>query len=113
MSDKVYGMIKRDTIRGEASYVIWTKKPSEFRRWPIWHRRFKSLAEARDYAKVHDITLVKRWYDAYVSAEMCRYFALCDREAVGTLVNPVIGLVPTCQRCADKVGAGHRLVKYG
>lgn len=36
----------------------------------------------------------------------CRYFALCDRPAVGTLPNPVLGDVPTCQRCADTVGSG-------
>ncbi len=33
----------------------------------------------------------------------CEYFALCDREAVGTVPNPVLGPVPCCQRCADRV----------
>lgn len=33
----------------------------------------------------------------------CQYFALCDNEAVGNVVHPVLGNVPTCQRCADKL----------
>ena len=35
----------------------------------------------------------------------CRWFALCDNEAIGT--SPVTGIatpVPVCQRCADVVG---------
>lgn len=34
----------------------------------------------------------------------CRYFALCDHDAVGTYPHPILGAVPTCQRCADRVG---------
>src|SRR4051794_17231694 len=33
----------------------------------------------------------------------CQWFALCDNEAVGVVVHPVLGNVPTCQRCADKL----------
>lgn len=33
----------------------------------------------------------------------CRWFALCDREATTTLPHPVLGRVPTCHRCADKI----------
>jgi hypothetical protein len=35
--------------------------------------------------------------------EICRYFALCDHWAVGTVKNPVLGEVPVCQRCLDKM----------
>jgi hypothetical protein len=42
---------------------------------------------------------------------MCRYFLLCDRHAVGTVANPVLGPVPCCQRCADRVEA--ILVPFG
>lgn len=34
----------------------------------------------------------------------CEYFAMCDNDAVGTVPNPVLGPVPCCKRCADKVG---------
>lgn len=34
----------------------------------------------------------------------CRYFALCDRPADGTYLHPILGPVPTCNRCADRVG---------
>lgn len=32
----------------------------------------------------------------------CEWYALCDREAIGTTKHPIIGDVPICQRCADK-----------
>lgn len=32
---------------------------------------------------------------------MCEYMLLCTRDAVTTVPNPVLGDVPTCQRCAD------------
>lgn len=34
----------------------------------------------------------------------CEYFALCTNEATGTVPNPIIGPVPCCDRCADRVG---------
>ncbi len=35
----------------------------------------------------------------------CRYFALCDRSADGIVRHPILGDVPTCRRCAERVGA--------
>lgn len=32
----------------------------------------------------------------------CEYFALCTNDADGYVKHPILGLVPTCQRCADK-----------
>ena len=34
----------------------------------------------------------------------CRYFALCDHEAIGTTDHPVLPPVPTCERCAARFG---------
>lgn len=33
---------------------------------------------------------------------LCEWYALCTNTAVGTVVHPVLGAVPCCQRCADK-----------
>lgn len=33
----------------------------------------------------------------------CRWFALCDRPAVGVAGHPILGTVPICQRCADNL----------
>ncbi len=33
----------------------------------------------------------------------CQWFALCTNEAVTYVEHPVIGPVPTCQRCAQSV----------
>lgn len=30
---------------------------------------------------------------------LCRWFALCDREATGTTPHPILGDVLTCDRC--------------
>lgn len=35
----------------------------------------------------------------------CEYFALCDRPADGTVSHPILGDVPCCTRCAERVGA--------
>ena len=34
----------------------------------------------------------------------CEWFALCDHVAAGVVHHPILGNVPTCQRCADKLG---------
>jgi hypothetical protein len=34
---------------------------------------------------------------------LCRVFALCDRPAVGTIDHSILGRVPSCQRCADRL----------
>lgn len=33
----------------------------------------------------------------------CEWFALCDRPADGTVKHPILGNVPCCKRCADKL----------
>jgi hypothetical protein len=38
-----------------------------------------------------------------MSSQLCEWFALCDREADGIVGHPVLGWVPTCQRCAAKL----------
>ena len=34
----------------------------------------------------------------------CAVFALCDRSAVGFYPHPILGPVPSCKRCADRLG---------
>lgn len=35
--------------------------------------------------------------------KLCAWFALCTNVATETMDHPILGGVPTCQRCADKV----------
>lgn len=35
-------------------------------------------------------------------ATTCEWFALCGRPATGTTSHPVLGAVPTCDRCAKR-----------
>lgn len=35
---------------------------------------------------------------------MCEWFLMCANEAAGTVTHPILGEVPTCERCADKAG---------
>jgi hypothetical protein len=37
-----------------------------------------------------------------MDAMKCEWYALCENESVGFVWHPVLGDVPTCQRCADK-----------
>lgn len=34
---------------------------------------------------------------------MCQWFALCTNDAHGTVRHPILGNVPTCDRCARKL----------
>jgi hypothetical protein len=34
----------------------------------------------------------------------CQWFALCDHEATVQVRHPVLGLVPTCDRCVARMG---------
>jgi hypothetical protein len=34
---------------------------------------------------------------------VCEWFALCTRPADGVVAHPIIGPVPTCQRCAERM----------
>jgi hypothetical protein len=35
--------------------------------------------------------------------EECRWFLLCDNVATTAVRHPILGLVPTCARCAARV----------
>lgn len=35
-----------------------------------------------------------------MASELCEWFALCDRPATVLVQHPVLGDVPTCDRCA-------------
>ena len=34
----------------------------------------------------------------------CQWFVLCDQVAAGIVVHPGLGGVPTCRRCAERLG---------
>jgi hypothetical protein len=43
---------------------------------------------------------------------ICEWFALCTNVAVGVIKHPVLGRVPCCQRCADKLEMANRLLPF-
>ena len=47
------------------------------------------------------ITTAKRKAAAKDRNGTCQWFLLCDRPAVCFTPHPVLGSVPTCQRCHD------------
>lgn len=36
--------------------------------------------------------------------QVCEWFALCENPATGTTPHPILGAVPTCDRCAKRAG---------
>jgi hypothetical protein len=46
----------------------------------------------------------ERWHAAkYRKHAVCRQFLMCENTAVTALPHPILGDVPACQRCADKL----------
>lgn len=43
-------------------------------------------------------------YPPAVELGVCRWFALCDQPADGVVAHRVLGHVPTCERCATRLG---------
>lgn len=41
---------------------------------------------------------------------LCEWYALCDRPAAHQVRHPILGTVPTCQRCVDKLELADRIV---
>jgi len=67
-------------------------------RWP--------LADVHVQAELLDAELrVRPELAPELPSMACRYFAACDRPAVGAVNAGPAGVVPCCQRCADRVGA--------
>ena len=42
--------------------------------------------------------------DVPPAGTVCEWYALCDHLATMFVKHPIIGLVPTCDRCAEKHG---------
>jgi len=40
-----------------------------------------------------------------IVAVLCCWFAACENEAISTEAHPILGQVPICDRCAEKVEA--------
>jgi hypothetical protein len=47
---------------------------------------------------------------ASVAQPACEWFALCDRPAAGTTAHPILGAVPTCDRCNEFAGGAPRTI---
>lgn len=43
--------------------------------------------------------------DSYGYIPICEWFALCENESTGTQPHPILGDVPICGRCKEKVEA--------
>lgn len=63
-----------------------------------------SAGSDADYCAVCGVHTEVQDCEAEVS-KTCQWYALCDRPVAVNLPHPVLGLVPTCQPCADKVAA--------
>lgn len=45
------------------------------------------------------------WYSSHMNATpICEYFALCMNPSDGVVIHPILGDVPTCTRCATRMG---------
>ena len=42
--------------------------------------------------------------DTFTKTTTCEWFALCTKPAAGTVAHPILGDVPICERCAERMG---------
>lgn len=68
---------------------------------------------AMSFTPVDDLLLESYIAVSEEETTMCEYFAKCDNVADGVVSNPILGDVPCCQRCADKVGVELILMVLG
>jgi hypothetical protein len=66
------------------------------------------MTDFRDRGEVTEVT-GSPWSEYEFGGDLpapptCSWFALCDHPAAGVVHHPILGNVPTCQRCADKLG---------
>lgn len=60
---------------------------------------------------VYQVTVIQTDHGVYIDNDgelvevPCQWFALCDNHAATTEPHPVLGDVPICNRCAEKVEA--------
>jgi hypothetical protein len=47
--------------------------------------------------------VIKRIGDIKLIKDGCRWFLLCKNKATKTRPHPILGAVPICKRCDDKV----------
>ena len=47
-----------------------------------------------------------------MSAVVCEWFALCDHEAIGVVMHPILAAVPCCERCALKLDMLDEVVRF-
>ena len=57
-------------------------------------------------------TANRQWWRDLTPPTVCEWFALCTRAAVGTVAHPVLGEVPACQHCVDKLDLQDRLTRF-
>lgn len=50
-----------------------------------------------------DIIAAANRVSLWLDPKTCEWFASCDNAAVIHIQHPILGAVPSCQRCADKV----------
>ena len=81
---------------------VWTHSASSLAHDGATERRLRNAAAKVDV----DPVLLERLIEAVEAARKaptCEWFATCDYPAIGTVEHPVLGAVPTCGRCADKL----------
>jgi len=52
----------------------------------------------------------KAFYTEYAPVPTCEWFARCDRPAAGVVDHPMLGDVPCCTPCAEKLGLNLRVI---
>lgn len=74
---------------------------------PVAAGDFDQLYGIRQSYEAAFTAAVERTIRAKISgAPVCEWFAMCANPAVGTVAHPIMGEVPTCQRCTRWSG-GH------
>ena len=97
-----------EKVQGVGYSDTYANREIEYTTWLLIDPRGREVAEVPTKATAVAVLatkLAQEGNEMDTTPEMCKWFALCDHPATQTRKHPVLGAVPICDRCEQKLVA--------